>query len=188
MTRFAIALIGLTAATSSWAQPALEVPSAVQTFKQVCLTGGLDPAARPAALTAAGWTQNAATTADVPKLAISKAIELNYDFSKPTTTQQWSGTVDGRPATVVLATFPEKRRYRNLCAFIVDGVANAMPYSDDLETAFKEFGIKGKSVDLVHYFEFAGKVGPTKHPVRGEIFTRSLASGAKNSMHIYVAY
>ena len=96
--------------------------------------------------------------------------------------------IDGRPAKVILATFPAKRRYPNLCALVVDGVSNAMPYGDDLKMAFKAFGIDRKSVDLVHYYEFSGKVGTEKHPVRGEIFTRSRASGDAKSMHIYVAY
>jgi hypothetical protein len=71
---------------------------------------------------------------------------------------------------------------------MLDGPRNAMPYADELKTAFKTFGIGGKSVDLVHYFEFAGKVGPEKHPVRGEIFTRSLSGSSKQTTHIYLAY
>lgn len=165
-----------------------EVPGAVPAFVQTCLAGGVDPTARPTALSAAGWVKDAAVAIDVPSLGISKAIERNYDFSKPESTEQWSGTIDGRKATVVLATFPSKRRYPNLCALTIDGVKNAMPYGGQLRDAFKAFGISGKSVDLVHYYEFAGKVGADKHPVRGEIFSRSLASGGENSMHIYIAY
>jgi hypothetical protein len=165
-----------------------EVPSAVATFEQICLTGGVDPSARVAGLTAAGWIRNSEVYIDVPSLANSKAIERNFDFSKPQTKDDWSGVIDGRPAKVVLATFPAKSRYPNLCALTVDGVKNAMPYGGALRAAFKKFGIGGKSVDLVHYYEFAGKVGTNKHPVRGEIFTRSVASGGEDSMHIYVAY
>ncbi|MBB3694801.1 hypothetical protein [Sphingomonas sp. BK580] len=165
-----------------------ELPSAVATFDKLCLVGGLDPAARPAALSAAGWQKAAVTDIDVPKLGISKAIDRNFDFSKPSTTEQWNGTVDGRPASVVLARFDPKRRYLNLCALTVNGVRNAMPYGDDLSSAFEAFGVKGKSVDLAHYYEYAGKVGSDKHPVRGEIFTRSLATGGRDAMHIYVAY
>ena len=174
--------------TAAQAQPPAELPSVVSVFEKTCLAGGVDPAARPAALQAAGWTKDAAPDVDVKKLGISRAIEVNYDFSKPEVVEQWSSTIDGRPARIVLASFPAKRRYPHLCALVVDNVSNATPYGGDLRTAFKAFGIGGKSVDLVHYYEFAGKVGADKHPVRGEIFTRSLASGAKNSMHIYVAY
>ena len=70
----------------------------------------------------------------------------------------------------------------------MEDVRNAMPYSDELKLDFKEFGIGGKSVDLAHYFEYAGKVGAEKHPVRGEIFTRSFGTTGKQTMHIYVAY
>jgi hypothetical protein len=175
-------------ANTASAQPVAELPSAVSAFRNACLTGGLDVAGRPAALVAAGWTKTESTTVDVSKLGVSRAIDRNYDFSKPLSSEQWSGTVDGRPAMVVLASFPEKRRYPQLCALVVDGINNAMPYSAELKAAFEEIGIKAKSVDLVHYYEFAGKAGVDKQPVRGEIFTRSLASSGKNSMHIYVAY
>ncbi len=165
-----------------------EVPSVVSTFAKICLAGGVDPSARLAALSAAGWSKNETTYIDVPSLAISKAIERNYDFSKPVSVDNWSGPIDGREAKIVLATFAAKSRYPNLCALTVDGIKNAMPYGGELRAAFRAFGIGGKSVDLVHYYEFAGKVGPDKHPVRGEIFSRSQASGGEDSMHIYVAY
>lgn len=186
--KLAFTLAILVAPALSAAQPAIEVPSAVKTFETVCLAGGVDASARPAALAAAGWKKDSSTTVDVPRLSISRAIAANYDFSKPDRTEQWSGTIDGKGARIVLAAFPAKRRYPQLCAMIVDGVRNAMPYGGDLRDAFKRFGIGGKSVDLVHYFEFAGKVGADKHPVRGEIFSRSQASGAPDSMHIYIAY
>lgn len=184
----AVALAILATNSGAIAAPAAEAPSAVATFNKLCLAGGMDPAARSASLTAAGWQQAPAVNIDVPKLGISKAIDRNYDFSKPEATEQWNGIVDGRPANVVLARFPAKRRYANLCALTVEGVRNAMPYSDDLKSAFASFGIKGKSVDLVHYFEYAGKIGANKHPVRGEIFTRSQVTGGRDTMHIYVAY
>ena len=185
--RIALSLLILGLPIAAHAQVA-EVPSAVPTFAKLCLTGGIDPNARPAALLAANWTKDAAATIDVAKLAISKTIDPNYDFSKPKSAEQWSGTIDGRSAKIVLATFPDKRRYLNLCALTTEGIKNALPYGSDLREAFKTFGIKGKSVDLVHYYEFAGKVGSDKHPVRGEIFSRSLATGGSDTMHIYVAY
>jgi len=189
MTGQMLALAGLLAlAAAAKAEPIAELPAAVPTFDRICLAGGIDPAARPAALAAAGWQKSATVTVNVPKLEISRAIERNYVFSKPEALEQWSGTVDGRPATVLLARFPAKRRYPNLCAFLVEGVRNALPYSDAARAAFTRFGIKGKSVDLVHYFEFAGKVGPDQHPARGELFSRSQATGGRETMHLYLAY
>jgi hypothetical protein len=174
--------------TVAVAQPAGEAPGTVKAFNSICLSGGLEPAARPASLAAAGWIKAPATTIDARNLMFSRTIELNFDFSTPETQEEWSSTIDGKRAKVILATFPAKRRYPNLCALIIDDISNAMPYSDDLKAAFKAFGIGGKSVDLVHYFEYAGKVGAEKHPVRGEIFSRSQVSGHPKSMHIYVAY
>lgn len=186
--RFLAPLILAVAPAAAFAQPTTEAPAAVQAFEANCLAGGLDPAARPAALTAAGWTKDASATVDTAGFNISRAIERNFDFAKPDAVEQWSGVVGGKGAKIVLASFPEKRRYPHLCALVVDGIDNAMPYADGLKNAFKSFGIGRKSVDLVHYFEFSGKVGAEKHPVRGEVFSRSQVSGDPKSMHIYVAY
>ena len=101
----------LVSASASLAAPTAEVPSAVATFDKICLTGGVDAASRLRSLAAGGWQKAPAVTINVPKLGISKAIERNYDFSKPEATEQWNGVVDGRPASVVLAHFPAKRRY-----------------------------------------------------------------------------
>lgn len=166
-----------------------EYPSAVATFQSICLTGGVDPSARPEALAEAeGWREDTTPTIDVEKLEISKTISKNYSFRKPLAVRQWTGSVDGAPARIVLAEFDAKQRYPHLCALVMEDVRNAMPYHDELKSAFKEFGIGGKSVDLAHYFEYAGKVGSDKHPVRGEIFSRSLATPGKQTMHVYVAY
>ncbi|WP_311267196.1 hypothetical protein [Sphingobium sp. WCS2017Hpa-17] len=192
MNRFALCLtaaIAIAVPGTSVAETAAELPGAVAAFQRVCLAGGVDPAAPAAKLAAAGGVKDADVTIDVPALAISRTISKNYDFSKPTAVEQWSGTVDGHVAKFVIASFPEKRRYPHLCALVIDNAAaSALPYADDVKAAFKAFGIGTKSTNLVHYFEYAGKVGVDNHPVRGEIFTRSQASGAEKSMHIYVAY
>ena len=166
----------------------MEYPAAVSTFAEICLTGDLDPNARVLALETGDWTEDPGVSIDIAKLEISRAIDKNYRFSRLDSARQWSGSIDGQPARLVLAKFSEKDRYPNLCALVMEGAKNAMPYGDAVRSAFREFGIKGKSVDLVHYYEFAGKVGAEKHPVRGEIFTRSQAGSSKETMHIYVAY
>jgi hypothetical protein len=166
-----------------------ELPSAVATFKQVCLVPGVSHEDRVNVLRGlAGWQEDASASVDVPKLGISRAIEKNYSFDRVESVRQWSGLLDGRPVKFVLASFAGKVRYPHLCALMADGVENAMPYGRPLRDAFKEFGIGGKSVDLVHYYEFAGKVGADRHPVRGEVFSRSLAGRHANTMHIYIAY
>lgn len=182
-----LALLGASAVPVS-AQD-LEYPSAVATFQRVCLMPGVAPADRLAAIgSETGWLEDQSVTLDIPKLGISKAIDRNYSFANVAGARQWSGDIDGHKARFVLATFAGKPRYQNLCALILDGPRNAMPYADGLKAAFKTYGIGGKSVDLVHYYEFAGKIGPEKHPVRGEIFTRSLSGSSKQTTHIYVAY
>lgn len=184
----AIALALLAVVSGATAEPAAELPSAVATFEKLCLSGGIDAAARSASLTAAVWQKAPAATVDVQKLGISKAIDRNYDFSKPVAIEQWSGAIDGRPASVVLVQFPAKRRYKNLCALTFEGIRNAMLYGDEVKLAFERFGIKEKRIDLVHYYEYASKIGLDKHPVCQEIFTRSQATGGRETMHIYVAY
>jgi hypothetical protein len=181
--------LSLLLATPAAAERVAEYPSLVPTFTKVCLSDGVDSAAQAARLgSMSDWHADQAVTVDIPKLEISGAIDHNYSFKKSLSAQQWSGTIDGAPARVVVATFPESERYKHLCALVIGNVENALPYGDDLRSAFKAYGIGGKSVDLVHYYEFAGKVGADKHPVRGEIFTRSKSSPEPKSAHIYVAY
>lgn len=185
---FAALALTIGSLASAHAQDA-EYPGAVAAFAKVCLVPGVDPADRIAALAAdSGWKEDSAASVDVPKLGVSRAIDKNYSFAKPQGVRQWSGQIDGKPARFVLASFGAKERYPNLCALVLEGVRNALPYSDAAKAAFKQWGIGGKSVDLVHYFEFAGKVGADKHPARGEVFTRSLAGQAKETAHFYLAY
>ena len=195
-TGWALVLLLIPAAAISASTAALaeqaegrEYPTAVATFNRMCLMPGVNPADRLAALQAdKGWSEDAKVTVDIPQMSISKAIDKNYSFREVSSARQWSGDVDGQQARIVLATFNEKSRYPNLCALVLDGPRNAMSYGHELGASFKAFGIGGKSVDLVHYFEFAGKVGPDKHPVRGEVFSRSLSGQSKQTTHIYVAY
>ncbi|MEA2998272.1 MAG: hypothetical protein QOK17_105 [Sphingomonadales bacterium] len=165
-----------------------EYPSAVPTFLDACVTGELSAAAREAAMQAQGWTAVAAPTIDVAKFGLSKAIERNFDYSKPVTVRQWMKLVDGSPVQAVLATFPAGRRYPTLCAVTFPNVKAAWPYDDAFEAGVKPLGLKGKSTDLPHYYEYSGKIGPEKRPARAEIFSRSQASGQKNSMHLYIAF
>jgi len=192
-TSWALALLLVPAAVASVPSTAQaqdrEYPTAVSTFNRMCLMPGVNPADRIAALQAdKGWREDAKVTVDIPQISISKAIERNYSFREVSSARQWSGDIDGQPARFVLATFNEKSRYPNLCALVLEGPRNAMSYGHELRNSFKAFGIGGKSVDLVHYFEFAGKVGPDKHPVRGEVFSRSLSGQSGQTTHIYVAY
>lgn len=183
------ALVAFAAADAVAQDTASEYPTAVSAFEKVCLVPGTNPDDRKAAISAdPDWEWDPFVSVDVPSMGMSRAIDRNYSFSKPAQVRQWSGMLDGHKVRWVLATFDGKVRYPNLCALVLDGPANAMMYADELKAAFAKFGIKGKSVDLVHYFEFAGKVGTDQHPVRGEIFSRSLSGRAKNTTHIYVAY
>jgi len=188
-------VMALAAAAPAQAGDGAEYPSAVSTFTNICLIEGIDPADRINAIEQAeGWAEDSRVSVDVPALGISRAITVNYSFRKVEAARQWSGTIDGKSARIVLASFEGRVRYKNLCVLVMEGAKNAMPYGGKLRDAFKSYGIKGKSVDLVHYYEFAGKLKPgkhpveKKHPVRGEIFTRSQSGFAKETMHIYIAY
>ena len=187
MKRLAL-LAALVPAAAVAAEAPPEYPSAVQTFLDACVAGELSVPAREAAFQAGGWTEVAAPDLDVPKFGISKAIERNFDYSKPVTVRQWTKQVDGSPVQAVLATFPADRRYHTLCALTFPNVKAAWPYDDAFEAGVKPLGLKGKSVDLPHYYEYSGKIGPDKKPARAEIFSRSQASGEKNSMHLYIAF
>jgi hypothetical protein len=185
---FLLPALALTAPASAAAVQA-EHPSAVQLFLDTCVAGELSAAAREAAIEAkGGWTEVSSPTLDVPSFGISKALDRNFDYSKPATVRQWTRTLDGVAVQAVVATFPGKRRYPTLCAIVLPSVKAAWPYDDAFEAGVKALGLKGKSTDLPHYYEYSGKVGAEKRPVRAEIFSRSQASGEKNSMHLYIAF
>lgn len=186
---FALTTLQTSASARSETPENVPFPSVVTTFQRLCLMSGVDPKDRIAAIQAdENWEEDDHVTIDVPKMTISRAIDKNYTFSVPGTIRQWKGTIDGQNARLVTAAFERKVRYPNLCAIVVEGAHDAMPYGGPLRDAFKTYGIGGKSVDLIHYYEFAGKVGSDKHPVRGEVFSRSLSGRLKETMHIYVAY
>lgn len=194
-TMMAMTFGALVLAAPAHADDGAEYPDAVPTFANICLVPGVDPQDRVNALTAAkGWTEDADVNVYIEGLGKSRAIEVNYSFKNVKEARQWSGMIDGQKARIVLASFDGKVRYPNLCALVMEGAKNALPYGRDLGEAFKAYGVKGKSVDLVHYYEFAGKLKPgehpveTKHPVRGEIFTRSQSGYTEETMHIYLAY
>lgn len=193
MKKFGFTTIGLIAcglaATVASAQRPPEYPSIVPLFDKTCLSGELSMAARESGIVADGrWTSVATPVVNVPGFNISRAIEKNFDFSKPESVKEWERIVDGTRVRVVLAQFPAKRRYPVLCAFVVANVQHGWPYDDAFEASVKAIGLKGKSTDLPHYFEYSGKVGPTKRPVRAELFGRTQAVTDKTSMHLYVAY
>ncbi|MDJ0643723.1 MAG: hypothetical protein QNJ15_12990 [Erythrobacter sp.] len=156
---------------------------------------GVDHADRLATVQAAeNWVASPTVTYDLEGLQPAPSIGAKARFKSVTKSAQWDGEIDGRKASFLLLTFDEKSRYKNACVLMVEGLKNAMPYGRDLKNAFKAFGGGGKSVDLVHYYEFAGTLKPGKQPVEaktkvhGEIFTRSQAGRIKETTHIYVAY
>ena len=134
-----------------------------------------------------GWVSEPPTV-DVPSLAISRAIDRNFDYSKPTSVKQWFRTIDGATVRLVLASFPEKRRYPTLCAMTVPNIRHGWPYNDAFEASAKALGLKGKSNDLPHYFEYSGKVDNGTHPVRAEVSGRTRAVPDKDAMHLYIAF
>jgi hypothetical protein len=182
-----LALLACLPATAS-AQMQPEYPGVVAQFLETCVAGELSGAAREAAIAADGGWAAETPDLDVPKLGISRAIDRNFDYSKPASVKQWSRMIDGAKVRVVLASFPGKRRYPTICAFVVPNVKAGWPYDDAFEAGVKAIGLKGKSTDLPHYFEYSGKVGPEKRPVRAELFGRTQSVADPNAMHLYIAF
>jgi hypothetical protein len=176
----------LLAANPAVAEPKAEYPSLIGEFLKACAEGELTPSAREAALATNGWTKSEVTV-DPKSLNISGAIEKNFDFAKPLTINQWTKTIDGAAMTAVVATYPEKRRYPALCAVIAPDVKQGWTYSDAMREGMKALGIKGKSTDLPHYFEYASKLANGR-PARAELFARSQALGRQKAMHLYLAF
>ncbi len=177
------------------AQEVEEAPSLVPVFAESCLMPGVDHNDRSEQITGDGrWTLQDSVSVNIAGLGISRSMRSKPRFEDFVDATEWSGTIDGMDAKAVLISFEEDARFQHACVIVVEGLRNAMPFSDQLKDAFEGFGIKRKSVDLVHYYEFAGTLKPDEHPVddrhriHGEIFTRSQAGTIRNTAHIYVAY
>jgi hypothetical protein len=176
----------LMVAAPAIAEPVAEYPSLVGEFLQGCAEGELTASAREAALAANGWTRGEVSI-DPKSLNISGAIDKNFDFSKPLTISQWAKSIDGAPMTAVVATYSGKRRYPTLCTVIAPDVKQGWTYADAMKDGMKALGIKGKSTDLPHYFEYASKLANGR-PARAELFARSQALGRQKAMHLYIAF
>ena len=185
-TRIIAGLAMIFAASPALAEPTSEYPSLVGEFLKSCTEGELTAAAREAALASNGWTKGDVSI-EPKSLNISRAIDKNFDFAKPLTISQWSKTIDGAAMTALVATYPEKRRYPTLCAVIAPDVQYGWTYSDAMKAGMKGLGIKGKSTDLPHYFEYASKLA-NGSPARAELFGRSQALGRQKAMHLYIAF
>jgi hypothetical protein len=181
-----LAVLAATLASPSFAQQQPEFPGLVPAFLKGCVEGELTPAAREAALAADGWTE-VAPSVDVQAFNISAALDRNFDFSKPLLVKQWQKQIDGVQINAVLATFPAKRRYPAICAMVAPNVKAGWPYDDAFSAGVKAIGLKGKSTDLPHYFEYSGKIGGTR-PVRAEVSGRTRVVTEKNAMHLYIAF
>lgn len=179
---FALLLV----ASPASAEPTSEYPNLVGEFLQGCAQGELTASAREVAFATNGWVKGDVSI-DPKTLNISGAIDKNFDFAKPLTISQWTKTIDGAPVIALVATYPEKRRYPTLCGVIVPEVKHGWTYHDAMKEGMKGLGIKGKSTDLPHYFEFASKLANGR-PARAELFGRSQALGRQKAMHLYIAF
>ena len=180
-------LMSSTASANAW-DGKVKYPHAVSAFDNVCLKGELTASAREVAISLDGWEPTDLAGLNIAAFNITAALEKNFDFSRPDHVKAWTKVIDGQPATVVLASYPEKRRYQTLCSMLMPDAGGALGYEDELDAAFKAIQLKNKSTDLPHYFEWASKVGPEKNPVRGEILTRSQVLRGTRDMHLYVAF
>ncbi|WP_310476403.1 hypothetical protein [Sandarakinorhabdus sp.] len=182
----ALCCVGFPATAAVPADPAI-----VPLFEAACTKGELSFAAREAAIAAdSEWVAQAVSDVNVQSFGAVpvKPVSMNFNYSKPLVVKQWNRSVGGSTVRVVLAQFDPKRRYPNLCAVVVANVQqSAMDYIDLYRPVVEAVGLRGKSVDLAHYFEFSGKL-PDGHPVRSDIFTRSSVLGSGKTMHMYLAF
>jgi len=184
-----VALAMLTASGGAAAAPQPDDNVMVPLFLDACAKGDLTYEAREAAIAADSQWVAAADTDDLDIAAFGKvpSISINFDYRHPTAVREWTRTADGKTIRLVLARFPADRRYPTLCGLLVPDVRNVFPYSDPFEAGVKAIGLKGKSTDLPHYFEYSGKL-PGGRPARGDIFSRTRVLGGGDNMHMYVAF
>lgn len=160
----------------------------VPLFVQACATGMPGAESIEARMNAdSAWSRLSDADLAVDEFGTVKSMEPIGDFKKPAGYMQWRRTVDGKEVRVVLASFEGKGRYKNLCALLVPDVKNSLPYLDPFKAAMKSLGLKGKSVDLVHYMEYSGKLTDGRK-ARGDIFSRTRVLQPGDNMHMYIAF
>lgn len=182
--------IACAAACASIAPSALAAPpeadaAIVPLFEEACLSGGLNLAAREAAMASGGWE---AVPADGLKLKLLERNRNNIDFAKPETVRQWKRSVGGREVRTMLATFRGKGAYPIACAVLVPDVQYSWPYWEAFGDLLKPLGIKAKETDLPHYRGYGGKLADGRR-ARASIDSRSAVEPAsKKLMHLLVAF
>jgi len=160
----------------------------VPLFVEACATGTPSAEAIEARMSGnAAWQRIADSDLAVEEFGTVKSMQPIGDFKKPAGYKQWRRTAGGKEVRVVLASFEGKGRYRNLCALLVPDVKNALPFMHPFRDAMRALGLKGKSIDLVHYEEFSGKLADGRK-ARGDIFSRTRVLEPGDNMHMYVAF
>lgn len=189
MIRRGLLLAALAAAPFAAASAAIQDDATmVPLFAEACAAGVPSAAAIEARMNAdARWAPIADQDLAAGEFGTVKSMQPIGDFKKPSGYRQWRRTVEGKEVRVVLASFAGKGRYKTLCALLVPDVKNALPYLDPFKAAMKAAGLKAKSVDLVHYMEFAGKLADGRR-ARGDIFSRTRVLQPGDNMHMYLAF
>ena len=75
---FLVAASAIAVASADAAEPKPEYPSAVAVFARLCLTPGIEPASRLAAIKAdPRWREDPHVSVDIEKMGISRAIPIS---------------------------------------------------------------------------------------------------------------
>lgn len=180
----------LTVLTCPAAAQQADDESLVPLFLETCTRGGVNGEAILAGIPTAGnWSELPEPTVEISALAQVPGGAAQADvFRGAESVRQWQRDVNGRRVSVVFATFPETGRYRHVCALIVPDVRNAGPYFSSMREGIESLGLSGRSTDLPHFQEYAGRLADRRR-ARADIFSRSrVVAGARSMMHMYIAF
>jgi hypothetical protein len=190
MTRtFLAAVLALMlSASPAAAQLQPEDAGLVPLFLQTCISPEMNADATLAAIAgSADWVETTPTTVDVTQLDQVPSTQMSGAYRRPETVREWHRSVNGRTLTLVVASLPERNRYRHVCALFAPDIRNAMPYLEAMDEGMRTVGLSGRSTDLPHFREYGGRLSGNRR-AHADIFSRSRATSAQRSMHLVIAY
>jgi hypothetical protein len=186
LTLFAVATAILTTLPSAAAAQPGEDETLVPLFLETCTRGGVHADSIIAGISAE-WTEVSTPNVELAGLAQVPGNGAQVDVRQPQSVRQWQRAWKDRQVSLVFATLPEGRTHRYVCAILVPDVRNAGPYLRPMAEGMQGLGLSGRSTDLPHFQEYAGRL-PDRRRARGDIFSRSRAVEARGTMHMYIAF
>jgi len=165
-----------------------EDASLVPLFLETCTTPDMsDVAIFGGVATSTDWTESQTISVDLEAIEQVPSRLTGGTFSRAESVREWHRTVNGRELVLVIASFPERSRYRHGCVLFAPDIRNALPYLEPFREGMRSIGLSGRSTDLPHFQEYGGRLADGRR-AHADIFSRSRASSVPHTMQLAIIY